>query len=77
MSEEDLELLITLGDPGDGQEEDTCNHPQFENTLEYWPGRPFPAMGRLDQQAEAVIHNDAFTFTSKSSNFGSHSSSIY
>ena len=34
MSEEDLELLITLDDPRDAQEEDTFNHLQAENTLE-------------------------------------------
>jgi hypothetical protein len=28
MSEEDLQLLITLDDPGDSQEEDTFNHIQ-------------------------------------------------
>jgi hypothetical protein len=33
MSEEDLELLITLDDPGDMQEEDDVNHPRFENTI--------------------------------------------
>ena len=32
MSEEDLELLVTLDDPG--QEEDTLNHLQAENTLD-------------------------------------------
>lgn len=31
MSEEDLELLITLDDPG--EEEDTFNHLQVENTV--------------------------------------------
>ena len=41
MSEEDLELLITLDDPGDEQEEDTFNH-QAENTLEFWLGKPYP-----------------------------------
>ena len=33
MSEEDLELLITLDDPGDVQEEDAVNHLQAENTI--------------------------------------------
>ncbi len=36
MSEEDLELLITLDDQGDAQEEDIFNHLRPENTLEYW-----------------------------------------
>lgn len=39
MSEVDLELLITLDDPGDGREEDTFNHLQVKN-LEYWLGQP-------------------------------------
>ena len=45
MSEEDLELLITLDDPGDAQEQDTFNHLQAENTVAYWPGQPFSARG--------------------------------
>ncbi|HKE55910.1 MAG TPA: ester cyclase [Pyrinomonadaceae bacterium] len=36
MSEEDLELLLTLDDPGETEEEDTFHHLQAENTLEYW-----------------------------------------
>ncbi|HET6890036.1 MAG TPA: hypothetical protein VFH31_02950 [Pyrinomonadaceae bacterium] len=57
MSEEDLELLITLDDPVDAQEEDTFNH-QDENTLEYWLGKPFPERGRHSDPAEAIIDND-------------------
>lgn len=57
MSEEDLELLITLDDPVDEQDL------QSENTIQYWPGQPFPARGWLDQQAEAVSHNDAYKVT--------------
>jgi hypothetical protein len=33
MSEEDLELLITLDDPGDMQEEDAAYHLRVENTV--------------------------------------------
>jgi hypothetical protein len=33
MSEEDLELLITLDDPGDTQEGDAVDHLQVENTV--------------------------------------------
>ncbi len=33
MSEEDLELLITLDDPGDEQEEDAVNHVHVEHTV--------------------------------------------
>jgi hypothetical protein len=40
MSEEDLELLITLDDPEEAPEEDTFNHPPTEDTLEYWLGKP-------------------------------------
>jgi hypothetical protein len=34
MSEEELELLVTVDDPGNGPEEDTFNHVQAQNTLE-------------------------------------------
>jgi len=34
MSEEDLELLITLDDPEGAPEEDIFNHTSAENTLE-------------------------------------------
>jgi hypothetical protein len=57
MSEDDLELLITLDDPGDAPEEDTFNHLQAENTLEYWLGQLFTTRG---QQAEAANYNDAY-----------------
>jgi hypothetical protein len=60
MSEEDLELLITLDDPWDAQEEDTFNHLQAEHIVA-WPGQPFPAMERHDHRAEAVIDNGPYT----------------
>jgi hypothetical protein len=56
MSEEELQLLITLDDPGDEPEEDTFNHLQAKNTLEYWLGQRC----QLDQRAEAASDNDAF-----------------
>jgi hypothetical protein len=60
MSEEDLQLLITLDDPGDSQEEDTFNHIQAENTVAYWPGQAFPARGRHDLRAEVIIDTDCY-----------------
>lgn len=36
MSEEDLELLITLDDPEGAPEEDTFHHPAAENNVGYW-----------------------------------------
>ncbi len=39
MSEEDLQLLITLDDPGNAEEGDTFSHLQAENTVAYWPGK--------------------------------------
>ena len=54
MSEEDLQLLITLDDPVDGPEEDTF-HLQAKNTLEYWLGQRC----LLDQPAESASGNDA------------------
>jgi hypothetical protein len=40
MSEEDLELLITLDDPVGAPEEDTFNHLPSENSLKYWLDQP-------------------------------------
>ena len=37
MSEEDLELLITLDDPEGAPEEDTFHHLPAENNVEYGP----------------------------------------
>jgi len=39
MSEEELEVLITLDDPEFGPQEDTFNHQQAQNTLEYPHGQ--------------------------------------
>jgi hypothetical protein len=40
MSEEDLEVLITLDDPGeDDLEEDTFHHSQADNTVAHRPGQ--------------------------------------
>jgi uncharacterized protein YifE (UPF0438 family) len=59
MSEEDLQLLVTLDDPWDVQEEDTFNHLQAEHIVA-WPGQPFPATERHDHRAEAVIDNGPY-----------------
>jgi len=58
MSEEELQLLITLDDPGDGPEEDTF-HLQAKNTIEQWLGQRC----QLDQRTEAASDNDAFKVT--------------
>ena len=57
MSEEELQLLITLDDPEYGPEEDTFNHLQAKNTLEYWLGQ------RCQLDAEAASGNDAIKVT--------------
>ena len=36
MTEEELQLLITMDDPEFGPEEDTFKHQQARNSLEYW-----------------------------------------
>jgi hypothetical protein len=42
IGEEDLELLITMDEPGeDALKEDTFEHPQAENPLEDWLGQTF------------------------------------
>ena len=51
MSEEELQLLITLDDPRYGPEEDTFNHLLAKHNLEYWLGQRFLAWCRLDQRA--------------------------
>ena len=57
MSEEDLELLITLDEPWDGHE-DTFNHLQTENT-DTRPGQPLPNRRRPDQRTEVTVDNDS------------------
>ena len=39
MSEEDLEVLITLDDPEDPEKEDTFHHPQADNNVAHRPGQ--------------------------------------
>ncbi|HEX3228305.1 MAG TPA: hypothetical protein VHQ95_05025 [Pyrinomonadaceae bacterium] len=42
MSEENLEVLITLDDPGeDAQDEDNFNHFQADDTVAHRPGQPY------------------------------------
>ena len=40
MSEEDLEVLITLDDPEDPEKEDTFHHLEADNTVAHRPGQP-------------------------------------
>ena len=40
MSEDDLEVLITLDDPEDPEKEDTFHHLQADNTVAHLPGQP-------------------------------------
>lgn len=61
MTEEDLELLITLDDPGDTPEEDTFSHLQINN-FEYWLGQRFLAWCRLNQP-DAVSADAAYKVT--------------
>lgn len=44
MSEEDLQLLITLDDPWNAREWDTFTNRHAENTVAYWPGRGDPTI---------------------------------
>ena len=51
MSEEELESLITLDDPGeDTLEEDTFNHSQAGNTVAHRPGQPYSTRRRPDPE---------------------------
>jgi hypothetical protein len=53
MTEEDLELLITLDDPVEAREEDIFTHLQANN-LKYWLGQP--RTERLDIEVFTVTH---------------------
>jgi hypothetical protein len=54
MSEEDLESLITLDDPGeDDLEEDTFHQLQTGNT-----SQPFTASRRRDQRTDVIVDKD-------------------
>ncbi|HKR22077.1 MAG TPA: hypothetical protein VJS17_05740 [Pyrinomonadaceae bacterium] len=59
MSDDDLQLLITLDDPGYAPEEDTFSHLQAHN-LGYWLGRQYPTPGGFDQSS--VRDNSMVTF---------------
>ena len=52
MSDEDLELLITLDYPWYAPDEDTFNHQPVTN----WPGQPFAIMGNtgMDQMIPSM-----------------------
>lgn len=58
MSEEELELLITLDDPADGPEEDNF-HRQAKDALEYCFGQRC----QVDQPVEGGSENDVFKVT--------------
>ena len=58
MSEEELQLLITLDDPVEAPEEDIFNHLHAKNNLEYWLSQRFAASRHRDQRAETISDND-------------------
>ena len=58
MSEEDLELLITLDDPWNEQECDTFNSQQAEQSDTYRPGQPDPTPGRHDHRADKEHYHE-------------------
>jgi len=61
MSEEDLELLVTLDDPGEEDlKVDTFDHAQTEKTVAY-SGQPLPPGWRPDQPTETAVDNDLST----------------
>ena len=54
MSEEDLELLITLDDPGETPEDDIFNHLQARN-LEYWLSQRFLAFHKQEDHKNEML----------------------
>ena len=59
MSEEELQLLITMDDPGELPEEDVFTHLHAKSNLEYWLSQRFPACYRLDLQGNAISNDEA------------------
>jgi hypothetical protein len=59
MSEEDLELLITLDDPEDLEKEDAFHDLKADNTVAPRPGQPLPTRRRHDQRTEVIVGNDS------------------
>jgi hypothetical protein len=58
MSEENLEVLITVDDPGeDAREEDLSNHFQDDETVPHQPGPPYSARRRQYQRTNVVVDN--------------------
>ena len=45
MSEEDVELLVTMDDPGEDSLEEDTFHVQADNTTARWPRQPEYAEG--------------------------------
>jgi hypothetical protein len=55
MSEENLEVLITLDDPGeDAREEDLSNDFEADETVPHQPGPPYSARRRQYQRTNSV-----------------------
>jgi hypothetical protein len=54
MSNEDLELLITLDYPWYAPDEDTF-HPQLESAVTHWPGQSSTLMSRHGDGAEVNV----------------------
>lgn len=59
MSDEDLELLITLDYPWYAPDEDTFHHSQLESAVTYWPGQSSTPMSRHGEGAE--VNFSSFT----------------
>ena len=57
MSEEDLELLITLDDSEDPEKEDTFHHLQADKYRRA-SARSAATSRRLDEQTEVIVDND-------------------
>lgn len=62
MREEELQLLITMDDPGELPEEDVFTHLHAKNNFEYWLSQRFPACYRLDLQAVSSDNANKVTF---------------
>lgn len=54
MSDEDLELLVTLDDPDGAPDEDIFSDLHAKNNLEYRLDQQFLASRRRDQRAPAI-----------------------